>query len=114
MALRHAHTHRTTTKHTSNKYAESGADVCYGASINQQIGGAERLSPERWTVGLARYKALQCVRAQYRAAGRRVTGVKASVLRREAEAYMASHPEVMEWAATAVTKLKTFKQRKRH
>lgn len=63
---------------------------------------------DRATLILARYKAGQLVRLQYRAAGKKLTGVPSSKLREDdADAYLAAHrAEVMEWATKAVAEVK--------
>jgi hypothetical protein len=47
---------------------------------------------------LARYYAKQAVIAQWKAEGKRLRDIEVSELHREARAYLASHPELIEFA----------------
>ena len=66
----------------------------------------------RAEIVLARYKATQIVKERYRAAGIKLTGIKASQLREEADALI-HLPEVQAWARSAVTKIITSVPRKK-
>jgi|SRR5215471_3970319 len=61
---------------------------------------------DRATHALARYRAMTILKAQYRSAGKRLTGVRHSQLQAEANALLATHPECWEWAQEAVTNIK--------
>jgi hypothetical protein len=68
----------------------------------------------RATIVLARYRALQCVRAHYRDAGQKAHAIKMHEQRVDAEAYLTAHPELLVHAAEDVgTKLNTAAPRKR-
>jgi hypothetical protein len=51
----------------------------------------------RHVLVLARWRALQCVRQRYRDAGRKFTSIKMHEQHADAQAYLARHPELIDW-----------------
>ena len=59
----------------------------------------------RAVITLARYRARTIIRAQLRSAGHKLTTIRYSDLVARADTYLAQHPELREWAQSAVAEL---------